>query len=981
MVRRSTRAPRAPLAARRPTARPRLELLEGRDLPSFAGPVITPLPSAVTGAAVGDFNGDGRQDLAAGGDGTRVLISRGDGGFRLDQTYATGANSKAVAADVNQDGKLDLVVLGSDPKAGPSLTILLGDGAGRFTARPLPDASGLPLLEPTFLAAGDFNHDGVTDVAVAGEDNSPGPVRRGAVFVLLGGDGTFSGPRRYTVPGVPTGLSTGDVNGDQDLDLIVVTGPTIQVLKGNGDGTFADAVPSPLPTSSAVPPTFADFDADGKTDVAFSAGGAASSFIEVARGTAGGTFAADTRTPITGASAGRLLAADFNRDGKLDLLPLGNDPQLRPGNGDDSFAPPVPVVPGAFPGDGVVGDFDGDGHPDVAGFSASGPISVVLNRPAVSFRVDMNGAAVAGKAYRVTVSARTAAGAADAAYTGMVHFAASDTLAGLPGDYQFTPADHGVRAFDVTLRSAGVQSLTVSDEDRASLTSTAQVTVLAAAALGPVSLAQPRYAAVGIQPRGVALGDFNKDGKPDLAVANAGYLSSGYGGYVTVSLGNGDGTFRPPLRLAAGNNPVSIVAADFNHDGNLDFAAAGNDSLRGVGRGVSVSVYLGNGNGTFRALTPTWLAMPVKTFVPFFELALGDFNGDGWADLALASAGTAVGAGGSVRVLINQHDGNFAMPGLPLPAVAAVAVAAADFNGDGKADVAAGTFLPDPADLSPTFGYKLLVAFGDGNGGLGTPAKYELGGPITSVVTGDFNGDGRTDIAAIRRAVAGRSAAVQVLLNRGDGTFAAPVSYNGGPDPDTLAAADLNGDGRLDLLVVNTASSKVQVLGGAGDGAFAPAGVFFTGAAPHAIAVGDVNNDGRPDVVVPNAGSSVAPETRVGVLLNAGFTQVQLSTVNFVASARAGVAVITVTRTGDLSGATNVNYATSNGTAAAGLDYLSASGVLTFQAGEKTKTFTVQLLPAARTRPGRSVRLALTTADGGATLVAGPALGWLTILA
>jgi hypothetical protein len=982
MVRHRTRAPRAPLADRRASFRPRLERLEGRDLPSFSAPIQTALVAPVPEAAVGDFNGDGRQDLAAEGpDGIRVLLSRGDGTFLFDQTYPTGPGSKVAVGDFNHDGTLDLGVTIHDDRFGDFAKVFLGDGRGKFRPAPGP-VTGLELSGTTYLAVGDFNHDGIMDLAVAGEDNRPGPIEKGAVAVLLGkGDGNFAAPAYYDV-GVPTGMSAGDVNGDGITDLIVFTGggANVTVLKGLGDGRFADPVTSTLPIDTTVAPAVADFNGDGKADLAFVANDGVARTIGIARGMADGTFALDTRTPLPGTGVNRLVAGDFNGDGKLDLIPLGSDAALLTGKGDDTFAPPMPAVVGAFPGDGAVGDFDGDGHPDVAGFSAAGPVDVLLDRPAVTLKVDSAVAPVANSSYRVTVTATTATGAADPSYDGTVSFAASDASAVLPAAYQFTPADQGVHTFTVMMKSAGAQTLTVSDQTAASVKGTARVNVLPSSAQGTITLAPPRYTSAGLQPVGVAIGDFNGDGKPDLVVANAGNAANGTGGYVTVSFGNGDGTFSAPVRLNAGNNVTSVVVADFNGDGKPDIAAAGTGLLRGASKGAAVVVFLGNGHGGFRTLPAIFVPAQGPAFTPLFALTVGDFNRDGSPDLALASVGNLpTQSGGFIQVLLNKHDGTFTLSPQTLPALAPVAMAAADFDGDGKLDLAVASFLPEPSQPGALPGYKLLVAAGDGKGGFAAPQKIELGGPVNSVVTGDFNGDGKPDLAAISEAAPGRPAAVQVLLNQGGGLFAAPVSYNGGPDPDTLAVADLNGDGKSDLIVVNHSGGKVQVLRGAGAGTFTAAGTFSAVGGPHGVAVGDLNNDGTLDVVVPNAGTPTAPGSGVSILLNAGSTQLQLAVATFTVSARAGFAVITVTRTGDLSAAASVRYAALNGTAVSGVDYLAVSAVLTFQPGEASKTFTVRILPAAIGKPTRTVRLVLSGADG-ATLALGPATGVLYIL-
>jgi hypothetical protein len=381
---------------------------------------------------------------------------------------------------------------------------------------------------------------------------------------------------------------------------------------------------------------------------------------------------------------------------------------------------------------------------------------------------------------------------------------------------------------------------------------------------------------VGSQPVAIASGDFNGDGFLDRAVVNSGNDS------VSILLGTGDGNFQPAVNYTVGGFPTAIVAGDFNHDGHLDLAVANYGSFVGAG---SVSILLGRGDGTF-----VGGATYPMTYDPV-SIVAGDLDGDGNLDLAVLIsyppssglylnilrgggdgsfksgtnflAGVSTGTGylavgdftGNGRldlvvfpssvnntdtyIFFNDGSGNFPSENV-VCTTGTLSVVVADFNNDGKLDIAESN------------SNGLTIWLGKGDGSFSLASSPSVGNNPLGLAAGDLNGDGKIDLVAANST----DGTVSVLLGNGDGTFTNGATYPIGKQPVSLSLADLNGDGKLDVTVVNSADNNAQVLLGGGDGTFR-AGTYRVGANPTGITSGDFNRDGIPDLAVANGDASI----------------------------------------------------------------------------------------------------------------------------
>jgi hypothetical protein len=350
----------------------------------------------------------------------------------------------------------------------------------------------------------------------------------------------------------------------------------------------------------------------------------------------------------------------------------------------------------------------------------------------------------------------------------------------------------------------------------------------------------------------------NGDGKPDLVVTNIDSNTVG------ILHGNGNGTFQTAATYDVGGQfPVSVAVGNLLQGGGLqvvvangcadqDACSSSDESGVGVLFGFfypPAATYRSGGSGV----------QSVK---------IADVNNDGIPDLLVAHlcananvTRCTTSTPGSVGVLLG-HDGIFTLVTTYNPGgFQTTSLAVADVNGDGQPDLVVANACATAASCRNG---SVGVLLGNGDGTFKKSVTYPAGFSPISVAVADVNGDGKPDLVIANNQDNGNGS-VGVLLGNGDGTFASIVNYaSGGFAPQSVAVADLNGDGKPDVLVSNSSSNNVGVLLGKGDGTFRAPLIYSTGGStPLSVAIADVNGDGKPDLVVVNNGND-----SIGVLLN-----------------------------------------------------------------------------------------------------------------
>lgn len=584
------------------------------------------------------------------------------------------------------------------------------------------------------------------------------------------------------------------------------------------------------------------------------------------------------KTDIAGAAGSapqHIVFGDINRDGKPDIVTANqntNDISIFTNttvlnSTTPAFSAPANFASGSQPHSVSLGDINGDGLPDIAvANTSSSTVSVFLNTTAAGaaiptlaakkdltsasgpysvFIMDMNGdgktdiiaGAQAGGVISVFINT-TAAGASTVSFSTKTDFSAG------------TGATH---LWIEDFNNDGKADVSIAGNTAAKVSVFLNTTVTGAST--PTFAARAEFTA-GATVWSVTAADFNKDGKPDLAVANRGLTTMSV--FInTMASGASTASFSAKTDFTIGSTPIGIIAADLNADGLSDIAV--------VNRGSS-SVSLMYNTTVPGASTPAFAYKLDLTTAstPYFPAA-SDINGDGKIDIAVCNSG-----GNDVSIFLNTGNQGAPSPAVALPTnfnstgVNSSSLVAGDINLDGIPDIVQGF-----QGMSSVSVLLNNISPGGTAASFAPKKDFTVEGTSYGVTLSDLNGDGKKDIIA----TAYTKNKVSVLLNTTEpgaatATMSDKTDVAVGAGPASVAAADLNGDGKPDLVTANSGSGNVSVLlntttPGGTTPAFASATNFAAPANAYVVQIKDINMDGRPDIIVAGSSSSI-----VSVLLN-----------------------------------------------------------------------------------------------------------------
>jgi hypothetical protein len=584
----------------------------------------------------------------------------------------------------------------------------------------------------------------------------------------------------------PVAVVAGDFNGDGQLDLAVVNqnDNTVSVILSKTGGSFSSKVDYPV-GASPVAIVSGDFNGDGSLDLAVV--NSQDNTISILLGSANGLFSPQQTFP-TGAMPVSIVAVDLNSDKKLDLATANQTDgtvSVLLGNGDGTFAAQATITAASRPAGLVSADFTGDAVPDLAVSTIDGLV-LLINNGHGGFSANTTNVASSGGALAV-------------------------------GD----------------LNNDGKSDLVLVNP------SSSVLTVLLGDGNGGF---QPSpLISAGAIATFVALGDFDNDGKLDIAAGGGGFPTP-----ISIFRGKGDGTFQPPSVIGFPASAPGLVVGDFNHDNYLDVA-----SLDSGDNNVVILLGDGKGNLTTRAdITLPTLSDASATFGGVGSSAFADIDHDGKLDIVVLQYTQGMqGLNGIITVLPGNGDGTFRQAvTTPVANFGIGQMILSDFNGDGKIDVATAQ--------DPTTGL-ISVVLGNGDGTFGAPVANPVslsGGVIQDMVGGDFNKDGKGDLAAAVFVPLNSTAQIYVFTSNGDGTFQPQLVDSLPSSAPSLAAGDFNHDGNLDLVAVDQASAgnpSVFIYLGKGDGTFSAGATYMTGTNfANTVQAADFNGDGKVDITV-----------------------------------------------------------------------------------------------------------------------------------
>ena len=731
--------------------------------------------------------------------------------FPAPSTFATGpccgSAVSVVTGDFNGDGKQDVVNI----DYGSNLNTMLGKGDGTFQT-PITLNLAMSNIFYEAIASGDFNGDQVLDIAIwtvnATTASSEVHIYLGTGTGSFTTGGVFSAPNSGSFNPGPSSIVAADVSGDGKLDLVALTPDNgVFIFVGNGDGTFQTPVANTTVCTGAIGNCGAvavgDLNGDGKLDLAFESNDTTGGGISTLLNNGNGTFGAGIYYPvaISGVFAANGIAiGDLNGDKKADVVITSSSVTaivyLNQGSGTFKVNGTVGTVPIGATDNIVLADINGDKKLDIVLPDGMGDV--------ITFFGKGNGLFTNGPEYPLQTAT-------------------------FGGNYLIAVVDFNKDGALDLLDTNGFNNNTVSlgrgDGTFQTNQAYAYNSTLVAA--------------------NIATADFNGDGFPDTAQS----LSGGANGMIGINLGSSHGVLGAASLVTAStcaNNLVEWVAAgDVNGDGKADLVATMQDATFAGCQNNTVAVMLGLGTGKFKAASYYATGSTAQEEIVY----LVDVTGDGKLDIVTENAD------GTISVLVNQGNGSY-KPGTLITSISSIYrfglyLAFADFNGDGKMDIAVAT----NGGLN-----DIYVLPGNGNGTFGSPVTSALAYYPISLAAGDIDKDGKQDlfVSTTVNGCTGASSGYAFLKGNGNGTFTGgSLNCVANQGPRVPLVTDLNGDGKLDAVIPYSAGPDPiigpVILQGQGDGTFLTSPFYYAGESAISAVSADFNGDGQPDVALVNS--------------------------------------------------------------------------------------------------------------------------------
>ena len=859
----------------------------------------------------GDFNNDSKMDLATSNYNPYISASRkiriftgnGSGDFTNTYTLSVGDNApyvryspySIISADVDKDGKLDLITTNYAPyvlggyNVYKGITVYPNNGDGTFSI-----SNGYSAGNETLdIQQGDFNGDTYPDLAVTIENES-----KIGIFINKG-NGQFNPISKISVASTASRLAIADIDNDTDLDIVAALNGELAIILGNGNGTFQSPT-TKLSENSSTAVALADFNGDSNLDIA-----SVGNKLLIHIGYGDGTFSSGFSEEVLGRN---LTITDLNNDSVSDLVLVQNQAIVYMGVGDGTF------VSGGLYDIGVTRyenanniisyDFNGDtlndlascagdnmvvlnnlDHPFIVSFS---PVAVFVGEPTFTLNVHGSGFNVNSVIkfngvnkttnYIDSNNLTTSISNTDVAYVNVYDISVvNDTQESLTRMFYVEPG-----FFDAKNNNSGNQpkasySADFNGDDVIDVAvanfADNNISILLGQGDGIFNPATPETVAVGSQPNSIIGGDFNGDQNIDLAVVNSGNNN------MTILLGNGQGGFTSAGIISTGSGPNKVIADYFDGDQNFDLAVvnSGSDNINillGNGGGVfsqsdlvsagdqpksvisadinddsindlltansgdnTISIFIGNGDGTFSPGSPATISVTQQPT----DLTKADFNGDNITDLAVVNF-----LSNDVYIFIGNGDGTFTPASTPSFNVdtAPIAVISHDFNDDDKDDLIVSNSGSD----------NVFVFLGNGDGTFYSSVSYNTGDQPYHIIKNDFNNDDLTDFLTTNNI--GNNISVFLRKNIVDlediRYFEDPITYSVSQDPGGITSGDVNGDNKPDILVGDQTDDNITVFLNNGEGSFSLAtnSPFIFGDYPLGLSIADFNGDSNNDLVV-----------------------------------------------------------------------------------------------------------------------------------